>query len=67
MKNKIIKVYSELFKREFTYIVDDTIEPSPTTGDGLVARKLREANDHLSKIKNLDEILKRHANDFSPE
>jgi hypothetical protein len=42
----------------------DTIKPSPTTGNGLVARKLAEANEHLSRIKNLDEVLKRYS---SPE
>jgi hypothetical protein len=64
MKRKVIKEYSKLFNREVTLIIDDNIKPSPTTGNGLVARKLAEANEHLSKIKNLDEILKRHS---SPE
>lgn len=55
---------SKLFDKEVTIIIDDNIKPSPTTGNGLVARKLKEANEHLSKIKNLDEILKRYS---SPE
>lgn len=45
--------------------IDPNLKPSPTTGDGLVARKLRLANEGLSKIKNLDEILKRLANGSS--
>jgi hypothetical protein len=36
----------------------------PSKPVGAVARKLAEANEHLSKIKNLDEILKRYS---SPE
>jgi hypothetical protein len=63
MKKKI-KTYSKLFDTELNLTINDNIKPSPTTGDGLVARKLREANEHLSKIKNLDEILKRYS---SPE
>jgi hypothetical protein len=65
MKNKAIKVYSELFKREFTYIVDDSLKPSSTTGDGLVARKLRKASESLSKIENLEEMLQRLASHSS--
>jgi hypothetical protein len=65
MKNKAIKVYSKLFKREFTYIVDDSLKPSPTTGDGLVARKLRKASESLSKIENLEEMLQRLASHSS--
>jgi hypothetical protein len=56
--------FMEVLKGEVTITIDDNIKPSPTTGNGLVARKLREANEHLSKIKNLDEILKRYS---SPE
>jgi hypothetical protein len=63
MKKKV-KFYSQLFKTEINITINDKIKPSPLTGDGLVARKLAEANEHLSKIKNLDEILKRHS---SPE
>jgi hypothetical protein len=66
MKNKI-KAQSEFMKflnKELKITIDDNIKPSPTTGNGLVARKLKEANEHLSKIKNLDEILKRYS---SPE
>ena len=61
MKKKV-KFYSQLFKREFTFIIDENMKPSKPTG--AVARKIEEANEHLSKIKNLDEILKRHS---SPE
>ena len=63
MKKKI-KPLSKLFDTELNLTINDNIKSSPTTGDGLVARKLREANEHLSKIKNLDEILKRYS---SPE
>jgi hypothetical protein len=61
---KEVKVYSELFKRESTWIIDDEWNPAPSK---LALRKLAEANEYLSKIKNLDEILKRHSNDSSPE
>jgi hypothetical protein len=60
MKKKI-KPLSKLFDTELNLTINDNIKSSPTTGDGLVARKLREANEHLSKIKNLDEILKRYS------
>jgi hypothetical protein len=60
MKKKI-KPLSKLFDIELNLTINDNIKPPPTTGDGLVARKLREANEHLSKIKNLDEILKRYS------
>lgn len=63
MKKKI-KPLSKLFDTELNLTINDNIKSSPTTGDGLVARKLKEANEHLSKIKNLDEILKRYS---SPE
>lgn len=66
MKKKI-KSPKVLFINGLRLTIDENLKPSPTTGDGLVARKLREANEHLSQIKNLDEILKRHANDFSHE
>lgn len=53
---------SKLFNADFRITIDPNMKPTPVTG--LVARKLAEANEHLSKIKNLDEILKRHS---SPE
>ena len=56
--------FMQFLKKEIKITINDNLKPSPTTGDGLVARKLREANEHLSKIKNLDEILKRYS---SPE
>ena len=64
MKKKI-KAQSEFMKflkKELKITIDHNMKPTPVTG--LVARKLAEANEHLSKIKNLDEILKRHS---SPE
>jgi hypothetical protein len=60
MKKKI-KTYSKLFDTEITLIVSDKVTPQPSN---LALRKLAEANEHLSKIKNLDEILKRYS---SPE
>ena len=56
-----------VFSNGLRITINENLKPSPTTGDGLVARKLAAANEHLSKIKNLDDFLKRHANDFSPE
>lgn len=57
MKKKI-KAYSKLFDTEVTLIVSDKVKPEPSK---LALRKLAEANEHLSKIKNLDEILKRYS------
>jgi hypothetical protein len=56
MKKKIIKEYSKLFNREFTITINDKIKPSPTTGTGLVARKLAKANESLSKMKSLPKL-----------
>jgi hypothetical protein len=60
MKKKV-KTYSKLFDTEITLIISDKVTPEPSK---LALRKLSEANEHLSKIKNLDEILKRYS---SPE
>ena len=60
MKKKI-KTYSKLFDTEITLIVSDKVKPKPSK---LALRKLAEANEHLSKIKNLDEILNHYS---SPE
>jgi hypothetical protein len=64
MKKKI-KNQKVVYSNGLRLTFDPNLKPSPTTGDGLVARKLAAANEHLSKIKNLDEILKRYANDPS--
>jgi hypothetical protein len=63
-KVKAESEFRQFLNEELKITIDETIKPSPTTGNGLVARKLKEANEHLSKIKNLDEILKRYS---SPE
>jgi hypothetical protein len=65
MKKKVIKEYSKLFNREFTITINKSLKPSPPTGDGLAARKLAAAIEHLSKNKNIEEFLQRHANDPS--
>jgi hypothetical protein len=56
MKKKIIKEYSKFFNREVTIIINDELKPSPTTGNGLVARKLAKANESLSKMKSLPKL-----------
>lgn len=56
------KFYSELLKIEVTFTINENMKPSKPVG--AIARKIAEANEHLSKIKNLDEILKRYS---SPE
>jgi hypothetical protein len=61
---KEVKVYSGLFKKESTWVIDDEWNPAPSK---LALRKLAEANEYLSKIKNLDEVLKGHVKDSSPE
>ncbi|MBO9204981.1 MULTISPECIES: hypothetical protein [Niastella] len=61
---KEIKYYSPLFTREVTFIMDDEWKPEPSK---FALRKLEKAVESLSKSKNLDEILKRQANDFSHE
>ena len=48
MKKKV-KYYSELFKQEFTVIVDENLKKPPITG--FAARKLKEANEILKKTK----------------
>ena len=63
-KTKDESEFMKFLNEPLKITIDDNIKSFPTTGDGLVARKLKEANEHLSKIKNLDEILKRYS---SPE
>ena len=64
MKKKI-KASSGLFDKKLNLIFDPNLKSLPLSES--LARKIEEGNEHLLKIKNLDEILKRHANDFSPE
>lgn len=63
--NKKVKASEITYSNGLRLTSDPNLKPSPTTGDGLVARKLKEANEYLSRIKNLDEILKRSAKDSS--
>lgn len=58
MKKKI-KAQSEFMKflnKPLKITIDDNIKPSPTTGNGLVARKLKMANESLSKMKSLPKL-----------
>ena len=48
--------------KKLEIIIDKNMKPARPVG--AIARKIEEANEHLSKIKNLDEILKRYS---SPE
>ena len=61
-----VNAESKLFNTEVRFILIDKIDPGPSK---LALRKLAEVNEKISKskYKNLDEILKRHANDSSPE
>jgi hypothetical protein len=61
MKKKI-KFYSKLFKKEVTFIIDDNLKPARPVG--AIARKIEEANERFSKIKNIEDIIPRHS---SPE
>jgi len=58
MKKKF-KTSGKLFNADLKITIDPNMKPSPVTGH--IARKLEEANEHLSKIKNLNEILKRYS------
>jgi hypothetical protein len=47
--------YSKLFKREFTFTIDENMKPAKPTG--AIARKIEEANELFSKIKNIEDVL----------
>jgi hypothetical protein len=56
------KFYSELLKIEVTFTVSKNMKPAKPVG--AIARKIAEANEAFSKIKNIEDILPRHS---SPE
>ena len=60
-KVKVRSAFMKFLNSEFKITVNENISPEPSK---FALRKLEEANEHLSKIKNLDEILKRYS---SPE
>ncbi len=66
MKQKVIKEYSELFKCETTFILDENMKQLPLSGS--LARKVEEINEKFakSKYKSVEEMLQR-ARDSSPE
>lgn len=49
------KFYSKLFKKEITFIVDKNMKPAKPVG--AIARKIEEANERFSKIKNIEDVL----------
>jgi hypothetical protein len=58
MKKKI-KAESEFLqflKKGIKVTINDNLKPSPTTGNGLVARKLKMANEGLSQMKSLPKL-----------
>jgi hypothetical protein len=63
MKKKTKKQieFMRFLNEELKITIVENMNPAPSK---FALRKLAEANEHLSKIKNLDEILKRHS---SPE
>jgi hypothetical protein len=58
-KAKAKSEFIEFLNKPLNLIINENMKPSKPTG--AVARKIAEANEHLSKIKNLDEILKRYS------
>lgn len=56
MKKKVIKEYSKLFNNEITIVINNNLKASPTTGDGVVARKLKSANESLARMKTLPKL-----------
>jgi hypothetical protein len=64
MKKKM-KTPKVVFSNGLRLTLDPNLKPLPVTGE--LARKIEEANEKWSKIKNLDEICKRLANDSSHE
>jgi hypothetical protein len=55
MKKKI-KSPGKLFTTEITINIDNSLKPSPTTDNGLVARKLKQANESLKRMKGLPKV-----------
>jgi hypothetical protein len=55
-KAKAESEFMQFLKKEIRITINDNIKASPTTGNGLVARKLRMANESLSKMKSLPKL-----------
>ena len=62
MKKKI-KPSSGLFDKKLNLIFDPNMKPLPLSES--LARKIEEANEKWSKIKDINDVIKRHANDSS--
>ena len=58
MKKKINaeSEFLQFLKKEIKVTINDNLKASPTTGNGLVARKLKMANESLSKMKGLPKL-----------
>lgn len=53
------KFYSKIFNKEITFIIDKNMKPAKPVG--AIARKIAEANEAFSKIKNIEDVLPRHS------
>lgn len=51
---KVIKSRSKLFNTEITITIDDKL--GPVEIKGLVARKLKQANENLARMKGLPKV-----------
>jgi hypothetical protein len=55
-KNKAQLELKEFLNKEIKVTINDNLKPSPITGNGLVAHKLKMANESLSKMKSLPKL-----------
>jgi hypothetical protein len=58
-----MKTHTVIYSNGLKLTFDSNLKPLPLTGS--LARKIEEANEKWSKIKNIEEIFQRHANDPS--
>jgi hypothetical protein len=64
MKKKLNKEFMRFLNEPLKITINENLKPSKPAG--AIARKIEEANEHLSKIKNLDKISNAilHPNDL---
>ncbi len=61
-KTKAQREFMEFLNKPLKITINENMKPSKPTGS--IARKIAEANERLSKIKNIEDIIPRHS---SPE
>ena len=54
--------FMQFLNKELKITIDENMKPAKPTG--AIARKIAEANERLSKFKNIEDIIPRHS---SPE